>query len=105
MIDILLFCFNCVLGFIYEMDVLLVCFECGYEWLVVEVDDVVFVVCDSVGNVLVDGDDVIVIKDFKVKGLFIVVKVGVKVCGIWIVDGDYDIDCKVLGIGKMGLKF
>lgn len=59
---------------------------------------------DSVGNVLRDGDTVTVIKDLKVKGSSSVVKVGTKVRGIRLVDGDHDIDCKVPGIGQMGLK-
>ena len=59
---------------------------------------------DSVGNVLRDGDSVTVIMDLKVKGSSQVVKVGTKVRGIRLVDGDHDIDCKVPGIGQMGLK-
>ena len=59
---------------------------------------------DAVGNVLSDGDDVTVIKDLKVKGSSAVVKVGTKVKGIRLVDGDHDIDCKIPGIGPMGLK-
>ena len=104
MTDTLPPCPNCASGFTYEMDALLVCPECGHEWSAAEVDDAAPVVRDSVGNVLVDGDDVTVIKDLKVKGSSTVVKVGTKVRGIRIVDGDHDIDCKVPGIGKMGLK-
>jgi protein PhnA len=59
---------------------------------------------DANGNPLADGDDVIVIKDLKVKGSSTVVKAGTKVRGIRLVDGDHDIDCKVDGIGAMGLK-
>ena len=59
---------------------------------------------DSVGNVLQDGDSVTVIKDLKVKGSSSVVKVGTKVRGIRLVDGDHDIDCKIPGIGQIGLK-
>ncbi len=59
---------------------------------------------DSVGNVLKDGDAVTVIKDLKVKGSSSVVKVGTKVRNIRLVDGDHDIDCKIPGIGQMGLK-
>jgi protein PhnA len=104
MTDTLPPCPNCASAFTYEMDALLVCPECGYEWSAAEVDDAAPVVRDSVGKVLVDGDDVTVIKDLKVKGSSTVVKVGTKVRGIRIVDGDHDIDCKVPGIGKMGLK-
>jgi len=59
---------------------------------------------DAVGNVLADGDTVTVIKDLKVKGSSSVVKVGTKVKNIRLVDGDHDIDCRVEGIGQMGLK-
>lgn len=104
MTDTLPPCPNCASALTYEMDALLVCPECGHEWSAAEVDDAAPVVRDSVGNILVDGDDVTVIKDLKVKGSSTVVKVGTKVRGIRIVDGDHDIDCKVPGIGKMGLK-
>jgi protein PhnA len=32
------------------------------------------------------------------------VKVGTKVKGIRLVEGDHDIDCRIEGIGPMGLK-
>ena len=51
-----------------------------------------------------DGDTVTVIKDLKVKGSSAVVKVGTKVRNIRLVEGDHDIDCKIDGIGAMGLK-
>ncbi|MGE1076501.1 zinc ribbon domain-containing protein YjdM, partial [Pseudomonas fragariae (ex Marin et al. 2024)] len=59
---------------------------------------------DSVGNVLQDGDTITVIKDLKVKGTSLVVKVGTKVKNIRLCDGDHDIDCKIDGIGPMKLK-
>ena len=55
-------------------------------------------------DIKVDGDTVTVIKDLKVKGSSSVVKVGTKVKNIRLVDGDHDIDCKVPGVGAMGLK-
>ena len=62
------------------------------------------VIKDSNGNVLQDGDTVTVIKDLKLKGSSLVVKVGTKVKNIRLVDGDHDIDCKIDGIGAMSLK-
>ena len=59
---------------------------------------------DAYGNVLQDGDSVTVIKDLKVKGSSLVVKMGTKVKSIRLVDGDHDIDCKIDGIGAMQLK-
>jgi protein PhnA len=85
---------------------MIVCADCGHEFsasAAVDVSDEARVVKDSNGNVLADGDSVIVIKDLKVKGSSIVVKKGTKVKGIRIVDGDHDIDCKVDGVA-MSLK-
>lgn len=62
------------------------------------------VIRDSVGNELQDGDTITVIKDLKVKGSSLVIKVGTKVKNIRLVDGDHDIDCKIDGIGAMQLK-
>ncbi len=64
------------------------------------------VIKDAVGNVLADGDTVIVIKNLKVKGNPTPIKVGTKVRNIRLVDGvdGHDIDCKVDGFGSMQLK-
>ena len=59
---------------------------------------------DANGNLLLDGDTVTVIKDFKVKGTSLVVKVGTRVKNIRLVGGDHDIDCKIEGLGPMKLK-
>ncbi|MBI2380207.1 MAG: alkylphosphonate utilization protein [Gammaproteobacteria bacterium] len=84
-----------------------VCPECAHEWPQQATEaaaEEVRVVRDAVGNVLADGDTVTVIKDLKVKGSSLVVKVGTKVKNIRLVDGDHDIDCKIDGVGAMGLK-
>ena len=97
-------CPNCASAYVYQADALLICPECGHEWQPGAVEDDAPQIRDSVGNVLADGDTVTVIKDLKVKGSSQVVKVGTKVRGIRLVDGDHDIDCKIPGIGQMGLK-
>ena len=61
-------------------------------------------IVDANGNALQDGDTVTVIKDLKVKGSSLVVKVGTKVKNIRLVEGDHDIDCKIAGVGAMKLK-
>lgn len=99
-------CPECGSVYAYEDRELLVCPECAHEWSaagegVVEEEAIVR---DAVGNVLSDGDSVTVIKDLKVKGTSHVVKVGTKVKNIRLVDGDHDIDCKIDGVGAMGLK-
>ncbi|WP_172329790.1 zinc ribbon domain-containing protein YjdM [Mangrovicoccus sp. HB161399] len=97
-------CPECSSAYVYEADALLVCPECGHEWSPDAAGGDGDVIRDSVGNILADGDTVTVIKDLKVKGSSSVVKVGTKVRGIRLVDGDHDIDCKIPGIGQMGLK-
>ncbi len=97
-------CPECRSAYTYQADALLTCPECGHEWQPEADGEGGGEVRDSVGNVLHDGDTVTVIKDLKVKGSSLVVKVGTKVRGIRLVDGDHDIDCKIPGIGQMGLK-
>lgn len=59
---------------------------------------------DSNGNLLEDGDSVIVIKDLPVKGAPKPIKAGTKVKNIRLAEGDHNIDCKIPGFGSMGLK-
>jgi protein PhnA len=89
------------------MGELLVCPECAHEWNQNDVDiETVRLIKDASGNVLVDGDDVTIVKDMKVKGSSNTLKVGTKVRGIRLVDGpgDHDIEAKVDGFGPMNLK-
>tara|TARA_B110000858_G_scaffold143001_1_gene162374 strand:+ start:1608 stop:1943 length:336 start_codon:yes stop_codon:yes gene_type:complete len=98
-------CPKCNSEYAYEDGALLICPECAHEWSSSEEEDCgEDVVTDSNGNVLADGDTVSVIKDLKVKGTSMVVKVGTKVKNIRLVNGDHDIDCKINGIGAMKLK-
>jgi protein PhnA len=100
-------CPKCGSGFTYEDGGMYVCPECAHEWsgdASEEKPEHAAEVRDAVGNILKDGDTVTVIKDLKVKGSSLVVKVGTKVKNIRLVDGDHDIDCKIDGIGSMGLK-
>ncbi|MET0280097.1 MAG: zinc ribbon domain-containing protein YjdM [Steroidobacteraceae bacterium] len=100
-------CPQCQSALTYQDGANLVCPECGHEWqqgaAAGEAAEA-RTVRDSVGNELKDGDSVTVIKDLKVKGSSSVVKVGTKVKNIRLVDGDHDIDCRIEGIGAMGLK-
>lgn len=81
------------------------CPECGNEWNPEEVEaEGTLVVKDANGNVLQDGDTVVVIKDLPVKGGSGPIKVGTKVKNIRLTDGDHNIDCKIPGFGAMGLK-
>ena len=98
-------CPKCNSEYTYEDGNLIVCPECSYEWNPnEESDEDSNVVKDANGNILEDGDTVTVIKDLKIKGTSLVVKVGTKVKNIRLTDGDHNIDCKIDGIGAMGLK-
>ncbi|QDX82365.1 alkylphosphonate utilization protein [Denitratisoma sp. DHT3] len=100
-------CPECGSEFTYEDGGLYICPECAHEWSAApagEGTETRAAVRDAVGNVLNDGDSVTVIKDLKVKGSSLVVKVGTKVKNIRLVEGDHDIDCKIDGIGAMQLK-
>lgn len=99
-------CPKCNSEYTYEDGSLLMCPECSHEWSLESETDIAGdkQIKDSNGNVLSDGDTVTVIKDLKVKGSSLVVKIGTKVKNIRLVDGDHDIDCKIDGFGAMKLK-
>lgn len=100
-------CPKCSSNLTYQNQLLYVCPECAHEWSMeaeVAPTEEIRVIKDASGNVLKDGDSVTVIKDLKVKGSSLVVKVGTKAKNIRLVEGDHDIDCKIDGIGAMQLK-
>ena len=108
-------CPKCQSSYAYEDGAVMICPECGHEWNSSGEDsakpdagreETIKIVRDANGGELKDGDTVTVIKDLKFRGG--VVKVGTKVKEIRLVSGPgndgHDIDCKVPGIGPMGLK-
>ena len=100
-------CPECGSEYTYEDGTQFICPECAHEWSKdspAGTGDDEPVIRDANGNLLNDGDTITVIKDLKVKGSSLVVKVGTKVKNIRLVDGDHDIDCKIDGIGAMKLK-
>lgn len=99
-------CPKCTSEFTYKDGELFICPECAHEWAdeAPTLADTGLIIKDANGNLLQDGDTVTVIKDLKVRGSSLVVKVGTKVKNIKLVEGDHDIDCKVDGIGPMKLK-
>jgi len=104
-------CPKCNSENIYQDGNLWICPECSHEWSVFSSEKVEEAVDDGKirdanGNVLADGDSVIVMKDLKIKGSSSVVKGGTKVRNIRLTDaGDrHDIACKIDGIGAINLK-
>ena len=102
-------CPKCGSEYTYNDGTMNICPECAHEWSAdadQDGDDQLSVIRDSSGNVLTDGDSVVVVKDLKVKGRPTNIKIGTKVNNIRLVrdNGDHDIDCKVEGFGAMYLK-
>ena len=101
-------CPKCNCEYTYEDGSLLVCPECAYEWSAEasNEEEESLVIKDANGTILQDGDDVTVIKDLKVKGSSSGIKVGTKIKGIRLVEGNdgHNIDCKVPGVGAIKLK-
>jgi protein PhnA len=85
----------------------IICPDCGHEWPVTETalaeGSADAVIKDANGNVLSNGDAVVLIKDLKVKGSSTTLKVGTKVKSIRLVGGDHEVDCK-MDAGNFMLK-
>lgn len=96
-------CPACESPYGYAMNDKLVCPDCAFEWEF-NPNEGQLIVKDSNGNILTDGDTVIVIKDLSVKGAPKPVKAGTTVKKIRLVEGDHNIDCKIDGFGPMALK-
>ncbi len=100
-------CPQCALENTYPDGDNYICPDCAHEWPMKEAahadDDAGAVVKDANGNVLSDGDSVVLIKDLKVKGSSITLKVGTKAKSIRLVGGDHEVDCK-LDAGSFMLK-
>ena len=100
-------CPSCQGTLTYQDGAWWVCPECGHEWsasAAVAVEGAASVVRDAYGNTLSDGDTVIVVKDLKLRGGGGTLKMGTKVKGIRLVEGDHNIDCRIEGFGAMALK-
>jgi protein PhnA len=104
-------CPKCNSEHTYQDRGLWVCPECAHEWSIGDdgasgETSLETSVRDAHGNVLADGDSVIVIKDLKVKGASSVIKGGTKVRNIRLTDASdgHNIACKIEGIGAMNLK-
>jgi len=98
-------CPKCSSEYTYEDNGILTCPECSHEWSV-ESDKAEDknIIKDANGNILNNGDSVVLIKALKIKGKSSAIKAGTKVKNIQLVDEDHNIDCKIDGFGRMGLK-
>ena len=105
-------CPKCQSPYGYPTGTSMMCPECGHEWNPdenIEAENASegadsIVVKDANGNVLQDGDTVVLIKDLPVKGAPKPIKAGTKVKNIKLTGGDHNIDCRIEGFGAMALK-
>jgi len=100
-------CPKCNCEYTYEDGEMIICPECAHEWSKngASSEEATSVIKDAHGTILSDGDTVVVIKDLKLKGSSAVIKGGTKVKNIRLnYESDHNLDCKVDGIGAMGLK-
>ena len=81
----------------------MICPECGHEWNPAEApEDDSIKVKDANGTPLAEGDKVTLIKDIKVKGTSMVLKIGTKAVIKRMKEAkDHQLDCKVDGAGDM----
>lgn len=92
-------CPQCMLENTYPDRDLLVCADCGFEWMPGTGGDAAPAsgeaqVRDAHGAVLANGDSAVLIKDLKVKGSSTTLKMGTKIKGIRLVEGDHEVDCR-----------
>jgi protein PhnA len=80
------------------------CPECDFEWNPEEEIQNQEKVADANGNLLANGDNVVIIKDLPLKGYSKPLKSGTKVKNIRLVEGDHNIYCKIEGFGTVYLK-
>ena len=94
-------CIKCGSENCYFDGTLNICPDCFYEWnestetSLHEADE--FILTDSNGTQLFDGDSVTIIKDLPVKGSSMVIKRGTKVKSIKITDDTEHVDCRING--------
>ncbi len=109
-------CPQCGLENTYPDGDLCICPDCGLEWPregaaasqgtgASAAGDGRAPVLDAHGNLLQDGDTVLLVKDLKVKGAGAVLKKGTKIKGIRLVDraDGHNVDCKS-ALGSLLLK-
>ena len=102
-------CPKCEGTYTYQDGNLIICPECAHEWTEHSQaqEEEVNAIRDAHGAVLQDGDNVVIIKDLKIKGSSSVAKQGTIVKNIkLVVDGHdgHNINCRIDGIGNMDLK-
>lgn len=96
-------CLKCQSEYVYQDQNQLICPECGFEWNPEEkAEEDEIIVKDINGTRLAEGDKFTLVKDLKVKGSSLVLKIGTKGHIKRIYDTkDHELDCKLSGAGDM----
>ena len=97
-------CPQCTSEFTYHDGLQLVCPECGHEWQPGAGVEAVAEVRDAVGNILADGDSVVLTKDLKVKGANQTLRRGTTIRSIRLTGDPQEIDCRYEGIKGLVLR-
>lgn len=99
-------CPQCNSEYTYQDGALFICPMCSYEWSeTTDAPENEDIVKDAYGNILQDGDTVVLIKDLKLKGSSDTIKQGTVVKNITLTDeAGHNISCRVSGFGAMNLK-
>lgn len=86
-------CPQCSLEDAQHSGAVYLCNVCGHEWPAEPApEEAEAPVRDANGNILADGDSVVVIKDLKVKGSSTTLKVGTKLKNIRLRGGDHAVE-------------
>ena len=95
-------CPKCESEYVYQDQELLICPECAYEWNPADEIEAAVTAKDTNSAILNEGDKTTLVKDLKVKGSSLVLKIGTKALIKRIFDKkDHQLDCKVDGVGDM----
>ena len=103
-------CPECDSEYTYPDGTLLMCPDCGHAFSEADAaaatsNDSEEGFADAFGTPLVDGDTVTVIKDLKVKGTSLVLKIGTKAKNIRLSHAsDHEISCKIKDFGAMMIR-
>lgn len=97
-------CPHCASEYVYQDQTMFICPECHYEWQPAETDEDELIVKDVHGNRLAVGDKVILVKDLKVKGSSLVLKIGSKATIKRLLDSDHELDCKLEKVSNMFIR-
>ena len=69
-----------------------------------ENEDEIVITKDAHGNVLANGDSVMIVKDLKVKGTSMILKKGTKIKNIRLTDDEELIECNAEGMKGLVLR-